>query len=99
MLQAGMETRWLTLEPLSFSAFIKEIFTYIFCIYVIDNRECSILEKSYRVLSYVIVGAYILSSTDKLFRCMKTLQCGLARGIFLAGIETQLTLRQLDILL
>ena len=36
-------------------------------------------------------GAYILSSTDRLFRSIRTLQCGLTRRTLEAGIETRPT--------
>ena len=36
----------------------------------------------------------ILSSIDRLFRCLTTLQCGLTRKTLEAGIETRPTLRQ-----
>ena len=36
---------------------------------------------------------YILSSPDRLFRCITTLQCGETRGTQGAGIETRPTLR------
>ena len=41
---------------------------------------------------------YILSSTNRLFRCITTLQCSYTREMLQAGIETRLSLRQSDIL-
>ena len=42
-------------------------------------------------------GAYILSSIDKLFGWITTLQCGLTCKMLQAGIKTWLTLHQSDI--
>ena len=39
------------------------------------------------------MGEHILSSTDRLFRSIRTLQCGLTRRTLEAGIETRPTLK------
>ena len=39
---------------------------------------------------------YILSSTDRMFRCISTLQCGYTRETLQAGIKMRLNLRQID---
>ena len=41
---------------------------------------------------------YILSSTDRLFRCITTHQCGYTRKMLQTRIKTRLTLRLSDIL-
>ncbi len=43
---------------------------------------------------YIYIYIYILSSTDRLFRSIRTLQCGQTRRTLEAGIETHPTLRQ-----
>ena len=42
---------------------------------------------------YIYIYIYILSSTDRLFHSIRTLQCGLTRRTLEAGIETHPTLR------
>ena len=43
---------------------------------------------------YIYIYVCILSSTDRLFRCITTLQCGQTHRMLHAGIETGLTLSQ-----
>ena len=50
------------------------------------------INSSARVLNHKW-GAYILSSTDRLFRCITTLQCGKTRRTLLARIEIRPILR------
>ena len=41
---------------------------------------------------YIYIYIYILSSTDRLFCCLTTLQCGKTHKILPAGIEAHPTL-------
>ena len=45
----------------------------------------------------IYIYIYILSSTDRLFRCIITLQCGYTRRTLEAGIETRKTFVRLSI--
>ena len=62
---------------------------------------CSCESKSERMgenillfnLLELYIYIYILSSRDRLFRSIRTLQCGLTRRTLEAGIETHPTLR------
>ena len=45
---------------------------------------------------YIYIYIYILSSTDRLFRCITTHQCGLTRETLQAEFDTRLPLPQAD---
>ena len=64
------------------------------CIYVCATASDSPLKSS----NHWGWEAYTMSSIDRLFCCITTLQCGYTREIIQDGIETRLTLRQSDIL-
>ena len=49
-------------------------------------------KSKYMQVIYIYIYIYIQSSTDRLFRCITTPQCGQRRGTLEAGNETRLTL-------
>ena len=69
---------------------------------IATNFDFNILTKLPRDLSLQPLLSFnyidILSSTDRLFRCITTHQCGKTREMLQAGVETRLILRQSDIL-
>ena len=64
---------------------------------VFIKRKCNhVVFSRVTILSFHPIYIYMLSSTDRLFRCIITLQCSQTRDTLQAGIETRLNLRQAD---
>ena len=61
-----------------------------------DGGRERVKEVRVVITSWWCIYTYILSSKDRLFLCITSLQCDSTREMFQAGIETSLTLRQTD---
>ena len=105
MLQGGIKIR-LNLEPASSSVLVKELFTYIFLHmyyrppWVLNSWEellhfsSSISRQISHKSAHQAGFGSILSSTDRLFHCIATLQCCATRWVLQIGIEIRLILPQ-----
>ena len=78
---------------------VPHIYIYLsIYLYILSHIVGHYYKYFWFIYIYIYIYLYILSSTDRLFHCITTLQYGWTCKILYAGNETRLTLRQSDIL-